>query len=410
MTESLTQTGTIGPVPGAALPPLTPLPCWPDYADDETEAAASVLKCGIVNYWTGTEGRSFESEFAVAVWCTYSVLLMNGSLALEAALRATGIGPGDDVVVSPRSFIASASAVAVVGARPVFADIDADSQNLTAATIEAALTPNTKAVVVVHMAGWPCDMDAIMEMAGAHDLIVIEDCAQAHGAALRNRPVGSFGHAAAWSFCQDKIITTGGEGGMFTTNDPELWERVWSYKDHGRSFDSVYVRQHAPGFRWYIESFGSNWRMTEMQAAIGRVQLRKLRSWVETRRRNAAILTERFEEAPALRVPQPAPNLLHAYYKYYFYVRPEALRPGWDRDRIMVEMDKRGVPGSVGVCPEIYREQAFVEAGFTPPERLPVARALGETSLMLPVHPTLEPEHVHFMADVVMDVMAEASR
>ncbi len=313
-------------------------------------------------------------------------------------------------VVTPRSFVASPSSVAVVGATPVFADVDPESQNLTAATIEAVLTPRTKAIIVVHLAGRPCEMDEILELAGAHGLKVIEDCAQAHGAAYRGRPVGSWGDCAAWSFCQDKIMSTGGEGGMLTTNDPGIWERAWSYKDHGRGHDAVYGREHAPGFRWYIESFGSNWRMTEMQAAIGRVQLGKLPEWTAARSRNAAILAVRLAASPGLRVPLPPPHVEHAWYKFYAFVRPEHLRPGWDRDRVMAEIGRRGVPGSVGVCPEIYREKAFIDAGFVPPQRLPVARELGETSLMLPVHPTLEPEHMHFIADVVLEVLGEATQ
>ncbi|MHB9149554.1 MAG: DegT/DnrJ/EryC1/StrS family aminotransferase [Thermoleophilia bacterium] len=393
-----------------SLPPMTPLPPWPHYAADETAAAAAALQRGDVNYWTGTEARAFETEFAATAGCTHGVALMNGTVALEAALRAVGVGQSDEVVVTPRSFVASANSVAVVGATPVFADIDPASQNITAETVEAVLTPRTRAVVAVHLAGRPCEMDAILELARTHGLTVIEDCAQAHGATYRGRPVGSLGDCAAWSFCQDKIMSTGGEGGMLTSNNREIWERVWSYKDHGRDYTSVYEREHAPGFRWYIESFGSNWRMTEMQAAIGRVQLRKLEGWVATRRRNASILNERFAGCAALRVPMPPAHLTHAYYKYYLFVRPEALLPGWDRNRIMTEIDRRGVPGSVGVCPEIYREKAFVDAGFIPPQRLPIARELGEASLMLPVHPTLEAEHMHFIADVVLEVVAKASR
>lgn len=390
--------------------PLLPLPPWPYFAADELAAVSEVLRSGRVNYRCGTEGPAFEAEFAGATGCAHAALPMNGTVALEAALRALGVGPGDEVVVTPRSFVASASSVAVVGATPVFADVDPESQNLTAAAIEAVLTERTRAVIAVHLAGRPCAMDAILKLAQAHGLKVIEDCAQAHGATYRGRPIGSLGDCAAWSFCQDKIMSTGGEGGMLTTNDPGIWESVWSYKDHGRGYDAVYGRDHAPGFRWFIESFGSNRRMTEMQAAIGRVQLRKLEGWVATRRRNAAVLAERFADAPALRVPTPPAHLSHAWYKFYAFIRPEALRPGWSRDRIMTEIDRRGVPGSVGVCPEIYREKAFVDAGFVPPSRLPVARELGETSLVLPVHPTLEPEHMHFIADVVLEVVGEASR
>jgi len=386
-----------------------PFPPWPSHTPEEIEAATKVLASGSINYWTGQEGRSFESEFAATAGCAHAVALMNGSVALEGALRALEIGPGDEVVVTPRSFVASASAVVMVGARPVFADVDLESQNITAATIEAVLTPRTRAVIPVHLAGWPCEMDAITELARAHDLKVIEDCAQAHGAAYKGRPVGSLGDCAAWSFCQDKIITTGGEGGMVTANNRQIWDRVWYLKDHGRCYDTVYNTIHPPGFRWLVRTFGTNWRMTEMQAAIGRVQLGKLIEWVALRRRNAGILTQRLGSLPALRVPEPPTHVAHAYYKYYVFIRPDRLRPGWDRDRILRAILQAGYPGAEGVCREIYREKAFVDAGLAPPERLPVAQDLGETSLMFLVHPPLGPEHMHLPADLVEKAMAEAT-
>ena len=195
---------------------------WPSFTVEEADAARAVLLSNKVNYWTGTECRNFETEFAA--WCgtAHAVALANGTLALDVALKALGIGPGDEVVVTPRTFMASISCVVTAGATPVFADVDPDSGNLTAATIAAVLTPRTRAVIVVHLAGWPCDMDPIMALADQHGLKVIEDCAQAHGARYKGRSVGCMGHVGAWSFCQDKIMTTGGEGGMVTTNDAEI--------------------------------------------------------------------------------------------------------------------------------------------------------------------------------------------
>ncbi|MEN6372098.1 MAG: DegT/DnrJ/EryC1/StrS aminotransferase family protein [Armatimonadota bacterium] len=383
---------------------------WPHFAPDEVEAVTAVLKSGKVNYWTGEVGRIFEKEFAQAVGCEFGVALHNGSLALELALHALGIMPGDEVVVTPRTFLASASAAVVRGSKPVFADVDRDSGNITAAAIEAVLTPKTKAIITVHLAGWPCDMDPILALAKKHNLKVIEDCAQCHGAAYKGRPCGSLGDAAAWSFCQDKIMTTGGEGGMLTTGDPAVWEKAWAYKDHGKSYDAVYNREHAPGFRWLHESFGTNWRMLEVQAAIGRVQLTKLDGWVDVRRRNAAVLIDSFSEIPALRVPVPSSDFGHAYYKFYAYVVPERLKDGWSRDRIMVTLNSLGISCTVGSCSEIYLEKAFADAGLQPPERLPVARELGETALMFLVHPTLTEGYMHHVADSVKSVMKEASR
>ena len=382
---------------------------WPVFAADEIEAVAHVLRSGKVNYWTGEEGRNFEREFAALTGVRHAVALANGTLALELGLRVLGIGPGDEVVVTPRSFMASASCVATLGATPVFADVDPDSQNITADSIAAMLSPRTKAIIPVHLAGWPCNMVAIMKLAERHGLKVLEDCAQAHGAAYQGRPVGSFGHVAAFSFCQDKILTTGGEGGMLVTADDQLWEKAWAYKDHGKNFEAVHHRQHPPGFRWLHEDFGSNWRMTEMQAAIGRIILKKLGPWVERRRHFAALLTKAFEDLSALRVTAPPPEAYHSYYKYYVFIRPERLQPDWDRDRIMVEMTRAGVPCQSGSCSEIYLEKAFAQHGLGPATRLPVARRLGETALMFLVHPTLEESDILAAVEVMASVMQRAS-
>lgn len=383
---------------------------WPYYADDEIAAATRVLASGRANYWTGEEGRSFEKEFAAFTGCRHAVALANGTTALEAALYALGIGPGDEVIIPSRTFIATASCAVVRGATPVVADVHPESQNITAATIEPLITGKTRAVIVVHFAGWPCDMDPIMELTRQRGLKVIEDCAQAHGARYKGRPVGSLGDAAAFSFCQDKILSTGGEGGMLTTDSEEVWRKAWSYKDHGKSYDAVYNREHPPGFRWLHEDFGTNWRLTEMQSAIGRIQLVKLPAWVETRRRHAARLSECFQELAGLRVTLPAPEFEHSYYKYYVFVDPERLQSGWDRDRIMAAVRQEGVPCDSGGCSEIYLEKAFKHKGLGPRERLPVARRLGRESLMFLVHPTLTGKDMEYACSAVAKVMRLASR
>jgi|SRR5580692_8378223 dTDP-4-amino-4,6-dideoxygalactose transaminase len=384
----------------------SPFAPWPHFETDEIEAAAAVLRSGRVNYWTGDEGRAFEREFAEFAGTKYAVCVANGTAALELALYALGIGRGDEVITSSRTFIASASCAVMRGARPVCVDVDPDSQNITAETIRRAITPRTKAIIAVHLAGWPCDMDEIMQLAAEHDLRVIEDCAQAQGAMYQGRPVGSLGHVAAFSFCQDKIMTTGGEGGMLTTNDHDIWERSWSFKDHGKSYDAVYNRQHGDGFRWLHESFGTNWRMTEMQAALGRVALTKVPRWIEIRRRHADALSNALSGLPGLRIPTVPDSFRHAYYKYYAFLRPEMLRDGWDRNAIMKAINAEGVPCSVGSCSEIYLEKAFVTRRRHP--SLPVARSLGETSLMFMVHPTLSDEHIAVTSQAIERVMAKA--
>lgn len=387
-----------------------PFPVWPHYDADEIDAVRAVLASGKVNYWTGNECRVFEREHAAAAGTRHAVALANGTMALELALAAYGIGPGDEVVTTPRTFIATASSAVMRGAKPVFADVDRDSQNITAATIEKALTPKTRAIIPVHLAGWPCEMDAIMDLARSRNLIVIEDCAQASGATYRGKPVGGLAHAGAFSFCQDKIITTGGEGGMLSVNDADVWSRSWSFKDHGKSYEAVYHQQHPPGFRWLHESFGTNWRMTEIQAAIGRLQLRKLPTWSARRSENAAVLRDGLQPLSALRIPQLPSHVEHANYKFYAFVEPQALKAGWSRDRIMTEVAAAGVPCFSGSCSEIYLEKAFDLPGYRPAERLPVAHELGETSLMFLVHPTLGVEHMKRTADTVNRVMREATR
>ena len=383
---------------------------WPSYTEAEIEAVTRVLRSGRVNYWTGDEGRSFEAEYARSVDRRFGIALANGSVALELALHAFGIGPGDEVVTTSRTFIASASAAVMRGATPIIADVDRDSQNVTVDNLERCLTPRTRALVVVHLAGWPCDMPKIMRFANAHDLTVIEDCAQANGASIDGRPVGSFGDAAAWSFCQDKIITTGGEGGMLTLEDESAWQRAWSHKDHGKSYEAVYHREHPPGFRWLHESFGTNWRMTEPQAAIGRLQLATLAETIKARQRNAEILLDGLDGLPGLRLTRPPADVHHAYYKFYAFIVPSALRTGWDRDRVMATILDEGVPCFSGSCSEIYRELAFQNAGLGPAHRHPVAVELGQTSLMFLVHPTLSEEALTYTVDTVRRVVTAASR
>ena len=387
-----------------------PSVAWPHFSEEEAAAVKAVILSNKVNYWTGTECREFEREFAAWTGTAHAVALTNGTVALDCALMALGIGAGDEVVVTPRTFLASASCIVNAGAIPVFADVDRDSQNITAASIAAVLTPRTRAVICVHLGGWPCDMDPIMELAQAHGLYVIEDCAQAHGARYKGRMVGSIGHIGAWSFCQDKIMSTGGEGGMVTTNRHDWWQAMWSWKDHGKSWEAVYERPHAPGYRWVHESFGTNWRMIEVQAVIGRIQLRRMPLWSAQRRANAARLGAACSATGVLRVPVAPAHCEHGYYKFYAFVDPARLAEGWSRDRIMEEIGARGVPCIQGSCSEIYLEKAFDDSGFRPARRLPVAQELGETSLMFLVHPTLSEAELELCCRAIEEVGARAAK
>ncbi|HLH01844.1 MAG TPA: DegT/DnrJ/EryC1/StrS aminotransferase family protein [Bryobacteraceae bacterium] len=386
-----------------------PWPAWPHFEAEDIAAVADVLASGRVNYWTGEQGRAFEQEFAAYTHTRYGVAVANGTLALELALRALGIGTGDEVIVPARTFFGCVTSVVACGARPVFADVDRDSQNLTAATIEAVLTQSTRAILVVHLQGWPCEMDEILALARARKLAVLEDCAHAHGAAYRGRTVGSLGDIGAFSFCQDKIMTTGGEGGMLVTNDPELWRRLWSYKDHGKSHELAHAGESNGAFRWVHESFGTNARLTEIQSALGRRLLMRLPANVQKRRDNAACLREALANITALRIPEPPAHVDHAYYKQYAFLKPRGLAQNWTRDDIVNAIRAEGIPCSSGICSEVYREQA-IPAEWRPPQRLPAAAELGETSLMFQVHPTLDRSDMLDTAAAVRKVLARACR
>jgi len=385
-----------------------PFAPWPVFAEDEREAAGAVLASGRVNYWTGEECKAFEREFAASIGCAHAISLANGTVALELALRALGVGPGDEVVVPAKTFVATASCAVALGATPVLCDVDPDSQNMSAQTVAPALSPRTRALIPVHLGGWPCEMGPLVELARERGIAIVEDCAQAHGAKWQGRPVGGFGELAVFSFCQDKIMTTGGEGGMLLTSDRALWSRAWAYKDHGKSWEAVHERKHPPGFRWHHESFGSNFRMTEMQAAIGRVQLRKLEAWVAARRKNAAALAAGLQGVPGLRVPLPPADCFASCYKLYAQLDPARLRKGWDGPRVVDAIEREGIPCMQGACSEIYRERAFIDAGLAPAQPLPAAARLSESSLMFLVHPTLTEADMRETARAVAKVMQEA--
>ncbi len=362
-----------------------------------------------VNYWTGDEARQFETAFSQKFQSNHAIALANGTVAIDLALIALGIGVGDEVVVTPRSFVASASAVINCGARPIFADVDLDSQNITAETIAAVITQKTKAIICVHLAGWPCEMGPILELAQSRGMAVIEDCAQAHGATIHGKSVGCFGDIGAWSFCQDKIMTTAGEGGMVTTDNEELHRAMWSFKDHGKSWDKVQSPSNSSEFRYIHDSIGTNWRMTEIQAAIGRYQLAQLAEWKKCRRQNALALNNRLVDVPGVRITTAPEFLEHAYYKYYFFIEVDALSAGYSRGRILSEINESGVPCFTGSCPEIYRERAFTDL-YGEHSRLENARVLGETSMMLNVHPGITGQHIEEVTSVINRVMASAVR
>lgn len=383
---------------------------WPVFDEEQIAAVTELLRSGKVNAWTGPDVRAFEDEFAAHTGTAHAIAMANGSVTLDAGLRALELAPGDEVIVSPRSFVVSASCVLLAGGRPVFADVDPDSGNITPETIAAQISDRTRGIIPVHLGGWPCDMEGIMSLAARHGLWVIEDCAQAHGARIGDRAVGGFGTLGSYSFCQDKIISTGGEGGMIVTDDDMLYDRIWSFKDHGKDRALVFAPDPAPGFRWlHGAGAGTNLRMTGPSAAIGRVQLRRLPQWHDSRAANAARLARALGPSPALRVPLPPAGVTAAWYRFYAYLRPEALAPGWTRDRILAEAARRGVILYSGSCSEIYREATFADPANHPPAPLPVAAELGQTSLAFLVDPTWSATDLDQVSTTLLEVLSDAA-
>lgn len=381
------------------------LSAWPVFDEEQIASVVEVLQSGRVNYWTGKQGRLFEEEYAESLGVAHAIVVSNGTVALELALHAIDLEPGEEVIIPSHTFVATATAVMVRGGCPIFADIDPLTQNVTAETIARQITPNTKAIIVVHMAGRPCEMEEILALAQHHGLKLIEDCAQAHGATCSGRPVGSWGDISAFSFCQDKIITTGGEGGLVATNSETLWQRAWCFKDHGKNWDKIYHGPQTGLFKLLHDSVGTNGRMTEMQATIGRKALATLPGWIEKRRGNAQILRDALKDHPAIEVAEVPEHLEHSYYKFYCRLRLKQVQPGWTRDAIIKAVQAEGVPCGSGSCAEIYLEKSIQNAGLAPPSRLPGAKSFGQRSLMFQVHPTLQPEEMQLTADAILKVL-----
>ena len=387
---------------------------WPYFDEKQIKQVANVLQSGKVNYWTGQETLKFEKEFAKWSNNNYAVAVSNGSLALSCAYLALNIGAGDEVITTPRTFIATASSIALLNAKPIFADVDINSGNITPETIEPLINKNTKAISVVHLGGWPAEMVEISKLAKHYNLSLVEDCAQAHGGKIKVgekfKPVGSFGDVSAWSFCQDKIISTGGEGGMVTTNRKELFKRIWSIKDHGKSYDLALKKVNFNKFRWLHEDFGSNFRLTELQSSIGRLQLKKLNEWTKLRTRNANILINALKDMPNIRLPIPKSDFVHAWYKFHCYLIKEATSIDWSRERIINEIRKKSYPAFSGSCSEIYLEKCFLKKGIYQKEKLVNANKLGSSSLMFLVHPTITSTEMNSYAEAIKEVLLRSSK
>ncbi|TPG42878.1 DegT/DnrJ/EryC1/StrS family aminotransferase [Sphingomonas koreensis] len=407
----MTAPAALRQAPLAAPPRIATAPTafasrWPCFEADEIEAVAAVLASGRVNALVhGDETRAFERAFADFVGVEHAIAVANGTLALELALHALGIGRGDEVIVPARSFFATASCVAAVGATPVFADIDPGSQTIAPDSAARMIGPRTRAIVCVHLSGWPCDMARLRELCDAAGVFLVEDCAQAHGAAIHGRRVGSFGDIAAFSFCTDKIMSTGGEGGMVTTADRALWARAWAYKDHGKDPDRLRTATPGNAFRYMHDSFGSNFRLTEMQAAIGRRQLAKLPVWLRRRQANAEALRAALRDHPAIECPPIPDGTTPAWYRCNVQVRPAALPHGLGVEDVVGRLRAQGIACASGGCPDMSRETAFRGRHVRTDGGLPVAQQVAARNIMFAVDHSFEPQTMVAVAGALRGVL-----
>ena len=362
---------------------------WPFMTEKMCQNVNEVLKSGKLNQWNNNSVKEFEKKFAEYFKCNYAVAVFNGTVALELCIKTLGLKECDEVIVTPRTFLASASCCAWYGITPIFVDVDINSQNITLENIKEAITEKTKAVILVHLAGWPCELEKIVKFCREKGIYIIEDCAQAHGAKYNNKSVGSWGDINAWSFCQDKIITTGGEGGMVTTNCPHLFKKAWSLKDHGKDYDTVFNKKHPKGFRWLHKNIGTNWRMMPIQAVIGIEALNLLDDWVKHRRMIADIYNENLKDISGIRLTLPPENIYHSYYKYYFFIEPDKFNIS--RNEIIEKIIDKNIFCQVGSCGEIYKETALLN--YKPEKQLMNTRELFETALLLKCDPTVTKEN-----------------
>lgn len=345
----------------------------PLIAEEEKRAVMQVLDSGQLAQ--GACVAEFERAFAAYIGVKHAIAVNSGTAALHAALLAHGIGPGDEVITSPFTFIASANSILFTGAKPVFADIDPATYNLDPGQAAAKITSRTRAIMPVHLYGQACDMDAFAKLARAHNLVIVEDACQAHGAAFRGRNVGAFG-TGCFSFYPTKNMTTA-EGGAITTDDDALAERLRM------------IRSHGSRERYRHEMLGYNYRMTDLQAAIGLAQLRKLEAWNARRIENARYLTEHLRNVAK---PYVMPEARHVFHQY-------TIRVEGDREAARAKLHEQGVETSVHYPAPAHRQPVYVQLGYR--DDLPEAERASRQVLSLPVHPSLTPSDLEQIAQAV---------
>ena len=380
---------------------------WPNFSPDEIKLTSEVLKSNNVNYLFGKQGKKFENAFASFSDCKYALAVANGTLALDLCLRSIGLREGDEVLVTSRSYVASGMSISLLGAKPIWCDVDLDSQNISLDEIKSKCTEKTKAILCVHFAGYPCDMREIVAFAKKNNLYTIEDCAQAHGATIRGKSVGSFGDISAWSFCNDKIMSTGGEGGMVTTNSRKLYKFISSFNNHGKNLKKYYDLKNPKSFPYIHDQLGSNYRLTEFQSSIGIYQLKQMKRWNAIRTRNANEIICAIEGSNLVDVPILKEGYQHAWYKLYLTINKDFLKKSWSLSKIITALNAKAVSSSFGGCGEMYREKAF--SGSKKKVHLKNARYLERNSLMILIHPTITHTEIRRRAKILNSVLAAAT-
>ncbi len=377
---------------------------WPHYSNRIANLVKKTILSGKVNYWTGNLCEKFENKFSKFIDVKYCCSISNASVGLEIALNALDIKKNDEVIVPSRTYITSASAILRVNAKPIFADIEKNSLNIDINSIKKNINRNTKAIICVHLAGYPCDMENILKIAKKNNLKVIEDCSQAHGAMIKNRSVGSFGDISVWSFCNDKIISTGGEGGMIACNNKTIYKKIWSIKDCGRSYDKIRKKTTKVGYRWLYDSIGTNFRMTEMQAAIGILQLKELKSYLKKRNRNANILRNALKKINFIDFQNVDKKLYHAYYRFTILVNKTKIKKGNSRDTILKQLINNKIPATVGVCPELYKEKVFHKFRKKYTDKY-YAKEVGKNIICFSVDPSISEKNMQSISNKIKRIM-----
>ena len=360
---------------------------WPNFSQDLITKLGGVISSGKINYTTGPYGERFEKKFSKFIGNKYAIAVCNGTAALEVAIKSLKLPKKSEIIVPARSFFASASCIVNTGHIPVFVDVDLLTQNISLSDIKKKISKRTKVIICVHLAGLPCEMYAIKNFARKNNLKIIEDCSQAHGASINNKEVGSFSDVSTWSFCNDKIISTLGEGGIISTNNKKIYKFCKKYINHGTTLKKI---QNQEKFIYNKDLFGTNLRLTEIQSFAGLEQLKCLKQTQKKRQKIAKDYLKLISKYKKYFFSYyPPKQIRSAWYRFYFFIKPNVRNHKKIRLDIIRDLIIRNLRCFSGSCPEIYLEKSFKKLKNFKIKRLKNCKILGETSLALDVNHTL---------------------